>query len=82
MFLWENNIVIYYVFQITQTIHRTINFSFTITIIIIIVSIFDLYYCNCYFCLCKIWNMMKSDVVLHAMIFWYLLLLEGLGFNK
>ena len=28
IFLWENNYLIYYIFQITQTIQRTIDFSF------------------------------------------------------
>ena len=36
IFLKENSSLIHYVFQITYTIHRKINFSFTIKIIIII----------------------------------------------
>ena len=39
IFFWENNSLIYYVIWIIQAIHRTINFSFTITIIITIIII-------------------------------------------
>ena len=44
---------------------------------VINVLIFDMYYC--YFCLCQIWSRMRPEVILHAIIFLYLLSLESLG---